>query len=55
MNVSLLYLYFPDALMLNQTVVPTDPDTSELKVDVLSVSTSLPFYGIPDLAEILGE
>ncbi|KAK3752397.1 hypothetical protein QZH41_008599 [Actinostola sp. cb2023] len=34
--------------------IKVDPDTSELKVDVLSVSTSLPFYGIPDLAEILG-
>lgn len=32
----------------------TDAESGETKVELNKVSTSIPFYGVPDLAEVLG-
>lgn len=31
-----------------------DPSSGEIKTEVCAICSTLPFYGVPDLAEILG-
>lgn len=33
----------------------SDAESGETKVELNKVSTSIPFYGVPDLAEVLGK